>query len=140
MGMDVKRGLFAGIIGILTLLSMTGVFAWLMLTEMIDTAHMDLCAAGILISASGVGALVCGRGEGSVPRVIIAETALILTLGLLNLLLYDGILEGLIPCGLLVCAAALAVVLTTLGKQKRTSGKYRRKNSPVGKLNKKYRR
>ena len=140
MGMDIKRAMFASVLGLLMLLCLTGLFAWMIQNEILDISRMDLAAAGILIAASGMTALAAGRGEGRIRRTAMAEGGLVLILGVVNLLLFDGDLGGMIPCVLLIAGTAAAALLATAGKQKRTYGKHGIKNRSMGKLNKKYRR
>lgn len=134
------RVLFAACVGIVVILAMAGMFAWLIRNETLDVCHMDLMAAGVLIAGSGAAAMCSGRGEGSLKRMASSELGVILFLGLLNLLLFDGQISGLIPCVILIFGTAGAVFLALLGTGLKTGRKYRHKRRQMGMLNKKYRR
>ena len=140
MGENIRRIIFAVVVGILTALGLTGLFAWMIRREMLDPSHMDLMAACVVMVSAGVTAMACGRGEGNVKRTSLAETGFLLVLGCINLMLFEGALNGLIPCALLVAATAAAYILCGLGKTGKRKRKYGRSGSAVGKLNKKYRR
>ena len=139
MGKEIRRILFAVVVGILVILGMTGLFAWLVLRETIDMIHMDLMTAGILIAGSGSSAMACGRGEGSAGRIVCAECGQVLFLCLVNLAVYDGMFfEGLFPCVLVIGGTAGAVVLARAGKHPQRYRGSRTSKRAMGKLNKKY--
>lgn len=140
MGKEIRRGLIGAALGILASLSAAGTFAWMLLRQLLDMEHMDMMAAGILILGSGAAALFCGAGEGRGRRALIAEGGLIVFLGLLNLALFDGALEGVVPCLLLIGGTAGAVLLLTGRKHTKTGRKRRQKKAPGSKLNKNRRR
>lgn len=140
MSVGIKRGMISAMIGILVILAATGLFGWMIRNEVLDIKHMDLMAAGVLILGSGAAAMCCGKGEGRIGRTAAAEIALVLILGMMNLLLYDGILNRLLPCVLLIAGTAGAVLLTGHRKTAGSYGKGRHKKTAISKLNKKYRR
>lgn len=140
MGKEIRRGLIGAALGILASLSAAGTFAWMLLRQLWDMEHMDIMAAGILILGSGAAALFCGAGEGRGRRAVIAEGGLIVFLGLLNLALFDGAMEGVVPCLLLIAGTAGATLLVTGRKSTKSGRKRRQKNGPVSKLNKNRRR
>lgn len=140
MGKEIRRGLIGAVLGIVTGLSAAGVFAWMLLRQMWDMEHMDIMAAGILILSSGTAALGCGAGEGRVRRAIIAEGGLILFLGLVNLALFDGVLDGAAASLLLIGGTTGAMLLLTGRKSAKSGRRSRQKKGAVGKLNKNRRR
>ena len=140
MSSCIKHGILAMVMGLITILTMTGLFAWMILCQIVDVEHMDLMAAGTLILGSGAAAVICGRGEGTRGCIVVGETGIVLVLGLINLLLFEGMLTGFIPCVLLISGTAVAVVLMGGRKTERRRGKEIRKKDALGKLNKKYTR
>lgn len=140
MEKDMKRSIFAALLGVLTALCVIGMGTWMILEELLDVAHMDLLSAGVLITASGAAALFCGGGERRIKRIVISETVFVLMLGIFNLALFDGNLSGFIPCLLLIIGTSGGVILVTSGNRKKTYGKYGRKKRTIGNLNKKYSR
>lgn len=131
MGKEIRRGLIGAALGILASLSAAGTFAWMLLRQLWDMEYMDMMAAGILILGSGAAALFCGAGEGRGRRTLIAEGGLIVFLGLLNLALFDGALEGVIPCLLLIGGTAGAVLLVAGHKHTKTGRMRRQKKARV---------
>lgn len=138
MSSCIKHGILAMVMGLITILTMTGLFAWMILCQIVDVEHMDLMAAGTLILGSGAAAVICGKGEGRIGGIVVGETGIVLVLGLMNLLLFEGGLTGFIPCVLLISGTAMAVVLMGGRKTERRRGKEIRKKDALGKLNKKY--
>lgn len=140
MKKDFGRGLIGAALGVLTILSAAGAFGWMVLRQLWDIEHMDIMAAGMLILGSGVSALCCGAGEGRGRRTVIAEGGLMVFLGLLNLALFDGAMEGVVPCLLLMGGTTGAVLLVTGRKHAKSGRKYGQKKGHVSKLNKNRRR
>ena len=140
MNQDMKRIGFAVAAGILATLGVAGLFGWIQLRQWVDMAHLDLMASGVLIVGSGITALSCGVGEGSVKRTVLSETGLILFLMLINLGLFEGELNGLIPCVIVIAGTAGAVMLIHMGKGPAGGKKTRRRRRQIGMLNKKYSR
>lgn len=140
MGMNLKKAMFAGFVGLLTALCAAGGFAWMMHQEILNICHMNLAAAGCLILGGGAAGLLCARGEGRIKTAAVGELVLILMLGMINLALFEGELQGAVPCVLLLAGTGAGVVLAFSGKRSTAHGKYRGKKGAMGKLNKKYRR
>lgn len=140
MKKDFRRGLIGAALGVLTILSAAGAFGWMVLRQLWDMEYMDIMAAGVLILGSGASALCCGAGEGRGRRALIAEGGLMVFLGLLNLALFDGAMEGMVPCLMLIAGTAGAVLLATGRKHAKTGRKYVQKKGRVSKLNKNRRR
>lgn len=122
------RGVWLGIgVGLVTILALTALSAWLVSTEHLPAEQAHIAAAGILAAGSLIGSLCCSRGEGRWLRC--GAVALGLCLGLmgLNLTFFDGSLSGLLPGVLVVAGGAGAAALT---KGEKRPGGRRRKYRP----------
>lgn len=137
MGKEIRRGLFAVAMGILTMLVVTGFFSWAIIRQWLDIKHMDLMAAGVLIAASAMVAMVSARGEGIAKRVVTGELGFGVFLAVLNLGLFDGNLSGCIPCIVLIAGTSAAVMLMRMEKSGKESGASKYKKRRMGRLNKK---
>lgn len=113
-----KKAVFGLAIGLLAIMVMTGSFAWFVDREMMGREHMSLASAVVLALSGLLGGLCCGRGEGRLGRCVIVGAGLILMLLLLNLLLFDGHLSGLLPGSLVIFGSVAASML--IGGQKRS--------------------
>lgn len=120
-----KRVAFGVGVGMLTILAVTGGFAWLIGKELLDREQMGLCAAAVLILGTLMGTLSVGRGEGSGARCAGVGVGLALMLLFLDLLFFDGGLKGLAPGALVIAGTCGAVVLLGIGNRGGRRVKYR---------------
>lgn len=120
-----KRVAFGIGVGVLAVLVMTGGFAWLIEREALDRERMGLCSAATLIFGTLAGALSVGRGEGSAARCTGVGVGMVLMLLLLDLLFFDGRLNGLLPGILVIAGSCAAAMLLHLGGSGGKRVKYR---------------
>lgn len=122
---DWRRIAFGIGVGLVVMLAVTGGFAWMMSAQVLGREHEGLASAGTLIISAFLGALCSGRGEGQIVRSAAVGAGMILVMLLLNLLLFDGSLSGVIPSAVVTIGASAAAGLIGGVPGNRRSGKYR---------------
>ena len=120
-----KRVAFGIAVGILTMLAVAGAFAWLVHSEVIGREHLGLASAIVLAMGSLLGAVSAGGGEGRLLRCATVGGGIILFLLVLNLLLFDGALGGLLPGALVIVGSTAAAALITGNRSRKVGRKYR---------------
>lgn len=122
---DGRRVLLGVGVGLVVMLATAGGIAWLVYRGMLGREHLSIASAVILVLGSLLGALSTGRGEGRLVRCFVVGVGIVLALLLMNLLLFDGNLRGLLPGLLVIAGGAGAAALLGGGSSSRRHRKYR---------------
>jgi len=125
---ETKRILFGIGIGLICVISVCALGAWLLETGILSEAYEDIMAALSLLLAGFISAISVGKGEGQLIRVISSGIGLILLMMLINLIGFGGRLNGLVPSLIVVSGGCVSAMLTGRKKKKRTAIK-KRKNT-----------
>ena len=125
---DWKRiGLGTGV-GVVGVISITGLGAWLMERELIGLEWVDYLAALALLASSFAGAKMTGAGRGRWLNPVLAGAGLWVVLAMIHLGCYEGMLAGAGPVALVILGGVGAAVLLGGGNRIRKSGRRKYRN------------
>ncbi len=114
-------------VGLITMLTMSGVGAWLLERELVRMEWINYLAAVILLTASFAGAGAAGASVERWLRPVLTGTGLWLTLVLIHVLVFGGAMEGGAATAMIIMGGSGAAVLLGRGGKgrKKRSRRYR---------------
>ncbi len=123
-GIDWGQQLLGLGVGLLVMLTLTALAAWSMERAWIDLGWMGYLAAGILLTASFVGALTAGASQGRFWNAGVFALGMWGTLLLMHITLFEGDLSG-IWAGVAAVLGGSGAAMLTGWKGGRRRGKRR---------------